>query len=465
VRSLGVACLLAWAGYFLVAPTVGFGLVDSWHNEQRIVQLVLLAVSCVVLALRALVLPLGAPSWLLLGVLALGLASATLAEYPIAAFGEVGLMVQLAALAVLAREVVADAPALAMRWVLRAALLIGAAHGLGIATRCFAALQLAGPLEPAIFMLGYANPRFPSALYMLLMPLIAAIAIDGSYRRSLRVAAVVGLGLLWFANIGLGTRGVWFAFALALPVGFSLCGVRRTLPLAKVLLLTALGGALAYAAFAALLSEANASASLLQAVPEGLRNLTITRREVLWNDALATIAAHPFLGIGPMQLAARATEVGAHPHNWPLQVAAEWGLPAFVLLALWLAGVARRLLRTVREAEIARGAESVFVAVLLALALGLVDGNLVMPVSQSATALALGALLGSIASCSSSSAPRHRFVIAVLLASATFATAVFAIGSLDEQASLKYEHRLRHGSAWLTPRFWEMGVLRNYPAG
>ena len=38
------------------------------------------------------------------------------------------------------------------------------------------------------------------------------------------------------------------------------------------------------------------------------------------------LRSSPWLGIGPMQFAALASVVGAHPHNWPLQVAAEWGL-------------------------------------------------------------------------------------------------------------------------------------------
>ena len=40
-----------------------------------------------------------------------------------------------------------------------------------------------------------------------------------------------------------------------------------------------------------------------------------------------------------MQFAALNSRVGAHPHNWPLQIAAEWGLPAFALVASLSSGL------------------------------------------------------------------------------------------------------------------------------
>ena len=75
--------LLAWLIYLLVAPTIGFGWIDSWHNEQRAVQVVLLACTAVAYCVIGL---LTRPEesvgrWhlpaLLLVFLALGLISAT----------------------------------------------------------------------------------------------------------------------------------------------------------------------------------------------------------------------------------------------------------------------------------------------------------------------------------------------------------------------------------------------------
>ena len=43
--------LIAWLVYLLVSPTIGFGWIDSWHNEQRAVQVALLCASTLPFAL------------------------------------------------------------------------------------------------------------------------------------------------------------------------------------------------------------------------------------------------------------------------------------------------------------------------------------------------------------------------------------------------------------------------------
>ena len=71
---------------------------------------------------------------------------------------------------------------------------------------------------------------------------------------------------------------------------------------------------------------------------------TLTSREVSWNRSWSGFS-HPLLGIGPMQFAALRSQVGAHPHNWPIQIAAEWGFPATVILLVLIIAVGRRIAR------------------------------------------------------------------------------------------------------------------------
>ena len=94
-----------------------------------------------------------------------------------------------------------------------------------------------------------------------------------------------------------------------------------------------------------------------------------------------------------MQFAALGSRVGAHPHNWPLQIAAEWGLPALGLLAFGFFRLGNAIRRTTIEDY---RLVALTMAVAVALLLGLVDGNLVMPVSQIGAALALGMLMGAL---------------------------------------------------------------------
>ncbi|RJS94993.1 O-antigen ligase [Salinisphaera sp. Q1T1-3] len=59
-----------------------------------------------------------------------------------------------------------------------------------------------------------------------------------------------------------------------------------------------------------------------------LESTELSGRSQLWILAWQSIKASPLIGIGPMQFATYNTGVAANPHNTPLQLAAEWGIPA-----------------------------------------------------------------------------------------------------------------------------------------
>jgi len=62
-----------------------------------------------------------------------------------------------------------------------------------VATRYAAAIRLGRGIDFDVLILGYANPRFPSALLALLIPFIAFVAGDSKEYRSLRIASVIVL--------------------------------------------------------------------------------------------------------------------------------------------------------------------------------------------------------------------------------------------------------------------------------
>ena len=101
--AIAYSLLVLWAVYLLLAPTTGFDWIDSWHNEQRAVQVILLSLTGAAFAglialgpdpIRA---RLQFPSWWWAFV-AIGAASAMHSQIPLAAFAEVGLFVLLSAL-------------------------------------------------------------------------------------------------------------------------------------------------------------------------------------------------------------------------------------------------------------------------------------------------------------------------------------------------------------------------------
>lgn len=461
---IGRSVMILWLVYLLVTPTVGLGWIDSWHNEQRAAQIALLCLTAVVYVVAGLSTDVNDAGirWsfppLLLVFLAIGIVSALLAPFKFAALAEVGLAILLAVFTFFTAQTVAWAPLRAVRWARWFALLFGTAYVLGVATRFLAAVNLGRGIDLDVWILGYANPRFASAFHTLLIPFLAMTVLEPHERRLLRVGAAVILSLLWAINVGLGTRGIWFAYALAVPALIALAGWRKAARLGGVVAVTAVAGSLLYYM---LVTLAQAMADNGPVVPGSSLDLTtLTSRDVLWRLSWDAIASSPWLGLGPMQFAALGSRVGAHPHNWILQIAAEWGLPALLIVLYAVFQLARAARHALNQADVA----GPFLAVAAALALGLVDGNLVMPVSQSAAALVLGLLLGLLHQ------PWQRGHQVVEFASARALTAflcvaacglviAYAASSSPEQKPGASEFRKSNPGAWLVPRFWEQGLI------
>jgi O-antigen ligase len=456
-----------WGVYLLAAPTWGFGWVGSWHNEQRAVQALLLAAT-------ALAGPILVPwhrfariprntALAAAAVAVLAITSAAGAAFVPAAFAELSLHGLLGLLAAITAAWVRHDPVRTMRWIRRACVLLALVHVVGVASRYAAMVALERAPNLDVLLLGYANPRFPSALYALLMPCVAWLAGDARERPALRGLAFAALALLWTVNVALGTRAIWFAFALAMPVLVLLAGwprvARGTLVLGTAAALGALVQWLLFSAVPAWLGFGSELPSRLGDIA------SLSERGPLWTASLRLIAAHPLLGVGPMNFAAQGDSFAAHPHNWILQIAVEWGVPVLVIScwALW------RLMRAVRRRLAATGDDAAFglpaplAAVLVGLCYGLVDGNLVMPVSQTAFVLMLGVLAGCVFAGGETAvaAPKRAsagLVIAGLAAASMLAW--FVLTTLPRQPAIEQAWRQTSQYPYLAPRFWQQGLLR-----
>jgi len=130
-----------------------------------------------------------------------------------------------------------------------------------------------------------------------------------------------------------------------------------------------------------------------------MRDSTGDRLE-LWSHCLNLIQNHPFFGVGPMHFAWNSN-TSAHPHNSVLQIMAEWGLPA-ALLILALAGYG--LICWLRKFNIdnllskskldCNLAIVLFFTVITSFAYSLVDGVIVMPISQVLMFTIIGLMIG-----------------------------------------------------------------------
>lgn len=456
--------LTAFFAYLFVAPAWGFYWVDAWHNEQRAVQVILLLATGMVVVRSAkrwtMLVPASAVGWMLWLFAIWGAISAACARFVIAGFVEVALHVLLVLVVVVTRESIRQDSTGLNVWIRRACVLLGLIHVAGIAARYVAMLALERAPGIEVLLLGYANPRFPSALYALLIPFIAMFILAPREHPALRRSAWLILALLWCVNIALGTRAVWFSYGLALPALVLIVGWRRLVPAAWVLGSTVAVGLLMYLI---LFVAVPTWLSLGSALPSHVDHLTsVGDRVHLWRLSLELLTTHPMLGVGPMNFAGLGDSYASHPHNWPLQIGAEWGLPALTLLLAVLLYVGRDLLVRIRppldnDIDVLGPLAAVIVGILY----GLVDGNLVMPVSQTAFALAVGILLGTT-STRPQLPPGSRWsgvVAAAFVMISAACLTYYTVLTLPRQQENERTWRATSTHPDLAPRFWQQGLL------
>jgi O-antigen ligase len=215
-----------------------------------------------------------------------------------------------------------------------------------------------------------------------------------------------------------------------------------------------------------------ASSSIVAKAPEttpvpGVKSIvergegSMLERVALARSALAFVREHPFFGVGPGQFGLQQYSMpAAHPHNTPLQLASEYGIPAGaagIALILTLVVFAVRSLRV----EIPGNNDLVGASLAAALMAGITDslfsGNLIMPHSQVLLCVVAGWLVGR--SRLTSPAPitspsRLQITRTTLVATALLAATVTTI------LALEYLPLARDIPAWSmrrNPHFWQYG--------
>jgi O-antigen ligase len=337
------------------------------------------------------------------------------------------------------------------------------------------ALGLATQVQPGALDLtpNFSNYRFFNHVQTVTLPLLVLLSVLAP--RASRVRWVwFALAAFWWAMVGVtAARGTLFG-ELAGCAGIVLLGRRHCLRFVQWMALSALAGAALYLVFFMLVPALAGMGAFgeFSSVVERTVADPASGRERLWRRAFELIAAHPWLGVGPQHFAHYAADVhtGAHPHNWALQVAVEWGLPALSCLAMAIACGARALLRAGRR--IAAGDEpnrmvfAAFAATGLAiLADGLLSGLIVMPQSQLVIVIYLGCAVGWSAARNASPAPRASraagLLARIMLVAAACGLAAVAwpeLGARLRHEPLSTEAATLNGRI-LWPRLWQAGYF------
>lgn len=449
-----------------LATTTGLGIGGSWFDEQRI----LLTPACLLSALLTLAWRRTEEggdrlAWVMMLLAAAGAMSSWLSPRPQPALLEVAVLMLVAVTVVGSTSVDArSARAAAASF----AVIVSAAYVTGVVANIFSAWIVQMPIGRDTFLVGFSNPRFPAQLQALTLPLLP-LAMAAVRHRGARLGAGVVFALWWMCLIGSGSRTAWLALVVASLLLFFVGPAGRSW-LKWQLAFAATGTALYVVVFFALAPLIGAQVELESGrLQEGG---SIAARLQLAQLALKMAAAHPLLGVGPMHFAYVDNGLGAHPHNFWLQLAAEWGIPVSVLVAA-LAGVLLvRVLKIARataaDPEEGLVASSLLAALVAWLVGTQLDGYMVVPTSQAASMVILMLCVAFVRRQAASvglpgSPPSLRLVerwgpaaIAVCACLVLAALPFTPFGRPTERESM---WRAENPASPFWPRFWQQGWI------
>jgi O-antigen ligase len=398
---------------------------------------------------------------LLSGALALGVVSALFAARPFVAMADWSVYCLMTVLVVGASA--ASSRAVELTAALAAAVVATSYVG-GVFANYASALLTGFPIAFDTLLVGFSNSRFPAQLQVLtvpLLPLVFHLAPKGFWRGCAAVVAATW----WMCLIGSGSRTGWIAIvAVAFLVPFVGAEGRRW---AKAQACFAAAGLLLWVVLFHLVPA-------LLALPTALETdrfanfVSVSARWTLWRISVESALAHPLLGLGPMHFAYVNNGFGAHPHNFWLQLAAEWGLP----VALALAGVAAvffgRIARAVMvEADPARKPAGIaLLASMGAWGIGtLADGYMVVPTSQmmSAIILMLATMWlrqsASVAQRSRAAGGHVAYLLAAFCAVALATLAVLPTTGFGRPTERELAWQPGRPGTDMLPRFWQQGWI------
>jgi O-antigen ligase len=306
----------------------------------------------------------------------------------------------------------------------------------------------------------FANVRFFSqyqSYTLLLMILPGLMPVSNKSARALFFFVAANF---WALHWMVGTRAAWLGLmvASAAVLVFARQGriawLREQTPVA-----------LAGAAIFLVHSHIVASLPNIAPVP-GIGSVvdrgqgSINDRLDLAQSALGFIREHPLAGVGPGQFGLQPyATFAAHPHNVPLQLLSEYGLPA------GLAGIALVLMLTVyavRTMRTTSGQSDVLqISLVAALVMGLTDslfsGNLIMPHSQMLFGVLAGWIVGRTIPAPSGVYDMAWGFKTLKFAIVSIAVLVVAITTI---LSFEYLSLVREIPVWLlpwNPHFWQYG--------
>jgi O-antigen ligase len=389
-------CAALFANFVLVAG----------HDFQRVLEIAtLLCGGAWLLAARLTVahrLFAGTAGKLLAAFFLLGLLSSVRALDPRMAGFEVSAFLLLYALAIAVAAEIAAGGEPALVRILQVVAAAGALVGVKFLVVYFGSFSLGIALQAEDFTPGFSNIRAFNHVQTSTLPLLVLLCCLAPKVSRLRWLWLCVTAYWWLALYATTARGTLVGMAAA-SIAVALLLGRAALPYIRQLFISAMLGLAAYLVLLVavpMLLGLDGFGALSSAIQRTAADPASGRMH-LWRIAVVLIMQHPVLGVGPMHFAhyGRPALIGAHPHDWLLQIASEWGLPALACFALAIGLAVRALVRAAHGVAGEDGDNRAVAAALVTGAVailvdGLVSGILVMPQSQLGVTLYLACAIG-----------------------------------------------------------------------
>lgn len=312
---------------------------------------------------------------------------------------------------------------------------------------------------------GFDNPRFLNHAQVPALPILLGIASDRNHTLKLRrlgwVAATLSIAIL----ISLASRASGVALVLS-ALGVAIIFRKQASVYLKCGLISLVSALIFYfCVFYALPLQLDAA---VITAPHTTSDLVSDHSRIfLWKIAVGQLMSSPLLGVGPMHFAEYVNLRGAHPHNIYIQLLAEYGLPAALLMLGWLL---RLLWQGIRRRQAAKNEitamDVAVTAAVFALAIdGFFSGNFVMPVSQVWICIAVALFAGGsrVASQNPAAAQQAELTAARLVIPALLIVQIwFTYQTVGEYAMPRPTLGHRQASPASepnNPRFWLDGWL------
>jgi putative inorganic carbon (hco3(-)) transporter len=322
----------------------------------------------------------------------------------------------------------------------------------GYITACIFKTPLNWPLP----FTGFSNIRSFNQYQLWTLGLICLPLLAFNLKNYIKAGLYVGLVCWWVLLFYSASRGVLIAWLMGVTIT-AITYQKLAWPFLRMQLISLFLGYCTYYLLFQVMPHLLNSTLITGTI---LRESTNDRIE-LWNQAILLLKSNPWFGVGPMHFAWNSN-TNAHPHNSILQLGSEWGLPAtLTILTIMGYGVYCWFKKfNVNNLKAKSRFESylaiiLFFTVITNAMYSLVDGVIVMPISQVLMFTMIGLMIGQYAKESLTNTDNYNNKFKPIFAGVMLVALVWATFPEISRGLSGDEKGFSMGYTALGPRYWK----------